>query len=154
MLLAFIMLFTQTQSLFARTINANMPSIDESAFNIDMESLQTAMQDLNKLETYLDQNAGVTYSDLEAVGSELIINVSGSSSPMGMDQDGDDLMGIPPFLWGCVLGWVGLLLVYILTDNDKAQVKKAFTGCLVSTGVSVALYVVYVVWIVSSVDAI
>ena len=152
-LLSVILLVTQTQSLSAKPIYFGLPGgMDESAFYFDQESLNAAMHDLNELESYLDQNEGMTYSELLASGSELILNVSGSSSPLGMDQDKDELFGIPPFLWGCVLGWVGLLLVYILTDNDKELVKKAFTGCLVSTGVSIALYVVYVVWLVSEID--
>lgn len=151
-LLAMIVLVVQTQSLSAKPLTVALPSMNESVFNLDQESLLLAMNELNELESYLDQNAGVTYSDLAAAGSELILNVTNSSAPLGMEEGGDDLLGIPPFLWGCILGWVGLLLVYILTDNDKAQVKKALTGCIVSTGVSIALYVVYVVWIVTEVD--
>jgi hypothetical protein len=150
--LAIIMLLGQSQSLSAKTINASLPSIDESVFNLDKALLNEAMQDLNELEAYLEQNEGLTYSDLTVSGSELILNVSDNSMPFGMEQGDDDLLGIPPFLWGCVLGWVGLLLVYILTDNDKALVKKALTGCLVGTGVSVLLYVVYIAWIVTEVD--
>ena len=151
-LLALIMLTVQTQSLSARPINAGLQSIGESALNLDQESLNAAMQELNALETYLDQNAGVTYNDLAAVGSELILNVSASSSPLGFDQDGENVLGIPPFLWGCVLGWVGLLIVYIATDNDRTQVKKALTGCLIGTGVSVALYAIYAVWLINEVQ--
>lgn len=37
------------------------------------------------------------------------------------------------FWWGCCLGIVGLALVYFITDNDKAEVKNALIGCVVST---------------------
>ncbi len=68
--------------------------------------------------------------------------------PMGMAQNDEAPLGIAPFLWGCVLGWVGLLVVYLVTDGDKAQTKKALTGCLVGTGVEVALYLVlyFAIW--------
>jgi len=147
--MAVVLLFAQTQSLTAKTVDFNIPSVDVSVFSLDEAALDIAMQELNQLENYLSQNEGTSYNDLLLAGSDLIINVSDSSSPMGMMQEGEAPLGIPAFLWGCVLGWVGLLVVYIVTDNDKAQVKKALTGCLVGTGVTIAIYVVYAVWLVS-----
>lgn len=140
--MAIVLLVTQSQILSAKTIEISLPSVDESVFNLDEYALNSSMQELNDLENYLALNEGTTYNDLLTSGSELIANVSDSSSPMGMAQEGEAPLGIPAFLWGCVLGWVGLLVVYLVTDNDKAQVKKALTGCLVSTGVSIVLYIV------------
>jgi cytochrome c biogenesis protein CcdA len=60
---------------------------------------------------------------------------------MGMATDSEPPLGIPSFLWGCILGVVGILLVYILTDGDKAETKKALWGMLVWIGVWVVLYV-------------
>ena len=142
-LLSVIILFVHTQSLSARPGNEGIPSINKSAFDLNEESLNEAMKELNLLEAYLNQNVGVSYKDLAESGSELILNVSNNSSPMGIENGGDDLLGIPPFLWGCILGWLGLLMVYILTDNDKEQVKKALKGCLVGTGVAVAVGAVF-----------
>lgn len=143
-IMAVIILVAQTQSLAAKTVQINLPSVNESVFNLDEDALNSAMQELNELENYLALNEGTSYNDLLASGSELIANVSNSSSPMGMAQEGEAPLGIPAFLWGCVLGWVGLLVVYIVTDNDKAQVKKALIGCLVGTGVWVVVYVVLI----------
>lgn len=150
--MAILVLMVQTQSLSAKNMELGIPDIDEAVFELNEEALSVAMLQLNELDNYLAQNEGTTYADLALADSDLITNVSDTTAPMGMSQGDDDLMGIPAFLWGCVLGWVGLLLVYILTDNDKAQVKKALTGCLVSTAVGVAFYVVYIVWIVTEVD--
>ncbi len=151
-IMAVIVLVAQTQSLTAKTVQINLPSVDESVFNLDEDALNNAMQELNELENYLALNEGTSYDDLLTSGSELIANVSDSSSPMGMAQEGEAPLGIPAFLWGCVLGWVGLLVVYLVTDNDKAQVKKALTGCIVSTLTTAAIYVVYIVWLVDETD--
>lgn len=150
--MAVVLLVAQTQSLAAKTVDFNLPSVNESVFNLDEAALDIAMQELNQLENYLTLNENVSYNDLLLAGSDLITNVSDSSSPMGMMPEGESPLGIPAFLWGCVLGWVGLLVVYLVTDNDKAQVKKALTGCLVGTGVTIAIYVVYVVWLVSETE--
>ena len=49
------------------------------------------------------------------------------------------LQWIASFLWGCAFGWVGLLIVYLVTDNDKEQTKKALWGCL-ANGVAIVVY--------------
>lgn len=140
--LAVLLFFAQTQGLSARSFEMGLPDVDETVFELDETTLNSAMSQLNELEEYLLQHEGTTYNDLALANSDLIINLSDAAAPMGMDQSGEAPLGIPAFFWGCVLGWVGLLVVYIVTDNDKPQVKKAFTGCLVSTAVSIVVYVV------------
>lgn len=152
-LMALILVISQTQALSARTIEVGVPNIDESVFVLDQGALNSAMQELNELESYLEQNQGVTYADLAAAGSNLILNVSDNSNPMGMAGGGDDLLGIPPFLWGCVLGWIGVLVVYLLTDGDKPSVKKAVLGALVTTGVAIVIYVVWAVILTAAAES-
>lgn len=147
--MAILLIVSQTQALSARSIDLSLPSIDESEFVLDQDVLNTAMQELNVLESYLDQNEGITYADLAAVGSNLILNFSESSAPMGMAGPYDDILGIPPFLWGCVLGWIGVLLVYLMSE-DKVLVKKAVIGALVTTGVAVVLYIVAIAGVAAS----
>ena len=143
--MAVVLLFAQSQNLSAKNIEINLPSIDESIFELDESVLSIKMYELNRLDNYIAQNEGVTFDDLKLLDSALIQNVSNSSAPLGLTNESEDPLGIPAFLWGCFLGWVGILLVYMITDNDKAQVKKALTGCLVAGGVYVVIGVVYFV---------
>lgn len=148
LILAFTMLAAQTHSLSAKTITTNSPDLEESAFVLDQATLDLAFSELDDLESFLAQNEGVTYADLLATGSDLIANISDITAPMGQGAASDEpLLGIPAFWWGCVLGWVGLLLVYVLTDKDREQTRKALTGCLISTGVGVVLSGIYYFWI-------
>lgn len=140
-LMAMVLLFTQTQSLSARPAELALPSIDQSVLLLDEETLNEAMAELNELDEYLNDNEGVTFADLESSGSELILNVDNSSAPLGVDQENEPPLGIPSFLWGCILGVVGILIVYIITDGDKDETKKALWGMLVWIGVWVVLYV-------------
>jgi len=139
--MAMVLLFTQTQSLSARPAELALPSIDQSVLLLDEETLNEAMAELNELDEYLNDNEGVTFADLESSGSELILNVDNSSAPLGVDQENEPPLGIPSFLWGCILGVVGILIVYIITDGDKDETKKALWGMLVWIGVWVVLYV-------------
>jgi len=145
--MAIVLLFAQIQNLSANNIEIIFASNDESIFELDENVLSVAMYELNRLENCIIQNEGLYYEDLKLLNSALIENVSNSSAPMGFTTESEDPLGIPAFLWGCFLGWVGILLVYMITDNDKAQVKKALTGCLVAGGVYVVIGVVYVVFV-------
>jgi len=136
-----LMLFTQTLSLSARPSVAVMPSVDESALMLDEAALNEAMAELNELDQFLSENESVTFADLEASGSDLILNVDNSTSPLGMDQENEPPLGIPSFLWGCILGILGILLVYILTDGDKSETRKALWGMLIWVGVVIILNV-------------
>lgn len=146
--LTLVFLTAQSFSLSAGTIMSPSHSLDESVFGYDQNALESAFFELDELDNYLEQNEGLTYNDLQAAGNVLIAGISDISAPLGLPDGDDELpLGIPAFWWGCILGWVGLLVVYLVTDKDKEQTKKALTGCLISTGVSVAISVVYWVWI-------
>ncbi len=140
-MMALLMLVTQTQSLSAKGLGLEISSIDESVLVLDEEALDMAMLELNELDEYVTQNDGVTYDDMIASGSELIMNVDATSAPLGLDGSEEPPLGIPSFLWGCILGVVGILLVYILTDGDGDETKKALWGMLVWVGVWIILYV-------------
>ncbi|MGM0666986.1 MAG: hypothetical protein ACQETA_06665 [Bacteroidota bacterium] len=141
--LSLVLLSAQTHVLSAATINTGLPGMEESEFVLDENQLDQALGELYELDSYLSMNEGVTYADLEAMNSDLIAGISDITAPLGIAQGGDPLMGIPAFWWGCILGWVGWLLVYVLTDQDSALTKRAFTGCLISSGAGVVLSVLY-----------
>lgn len=111
-------------------------------FFLDYPSEAAQFNDLNTLEAYLQVNEGVTYMDLLATESSLISNITNSSHLLGAINEPP--LGIPSFVWGCILGWVGILIVYFVSE-DKDETKKALYGCLVST---VGAIVVYVIWVV------
>ncbi len=144
-IMAFTLLFAQTTSLSAM-VSIPLPSVDESVLVLDETALDAAMMELNELDEYLSANEGVTFADLESSGSELIVNMDNSTSPLGMDSASEPPLGIPSFLWGCVFTLVGVLLVYVLTDGDKDETRKALWGMLVSFGVYVIFYVGVYSW--------
>ncbi len=81
--MALVLLIAQQQIVSAKTIKAELPSLDESVFDLNEDALDAAMQELNELDNYLGQNQGMTFDDLQASGSELISNVSNSVVPNG-----------------------------------------------------------------------
>jgi hypothetical protein len=141
--LAITLLASQSFSAYAGNA-ASVVTFDESVFSFDEELLFAELEELNELNAFVETNEGITYSELENESSLLLTNIENSAAPMGMAEGGEPPLGIPSFLWGCVFGVVGLVIVYIMTENDMDETKKALWGCVASTAVGVVLYMV--VW--------
>lgn len=124
-------------------------------FNLDYNSVKAEFSELNQLGEMVMANESLTYSQLLATNGNLISEmnlVSEGAIPQGGEKN--PVLGIPSFLWGCGLGVVGMLVVYIVSDKDKVETKKAMWGCLTWTGISVVATVVYYVAIVGAVSTI
>ena len=146
--MAITLLVVQTKTLSAKVIEPGIPSIDESVFELDLDHLNYVMQELNELELYLEKHTGTSYADLLTTDIKFVNQISNSSAPMGVDPETGPPLGIPSFLWGCVFGVVGILIVFMITDNNKVQVKKAFTGCIFYGATIAAIYLVYFLWLI------
>ncbi|NLA49903.1 MAG: hypothetical protein GX876_10645 [Bacteroidales bacterium] len=146
-LMSVVVLIAQSYSLSARTIPVEFMGLEESVFIPDLESVDLAIAELNELDEYLDLNPGVSYAELQAAGSVLIKDIADMVAPFGQSEEGndEDPLGIPAFWWGCFLGIIGVLLVYIFTDNNKDQTKMAFKGFLVTLVSSLAASVVILI---------
>ncbi len=96
---------------------------------MDEKSIDAEFEQLNKIEQYVKTNKGVTADDVKntelAKDLKLDTNVTAAVAPEELP------LGIPAFWWGCVLGVIGVILVYVLTDKDKEQTKKALIGALI-----------------------
>jgi hypothetical protein len=116
-------------------------AIAAEPINFDAQNIDAEFEQLNKIEKFVQNNEGTTLDNLKSQNSELLTDISIEADSASVVASSDLPAGIPAFWWGCVLSWVGLILVYVLTDKDSAQTKKALIGCLVGTGVSVIFYV-------------
>ncbi len=104
-----------------------------------------AFADISTLDQYLQTNEDKTYSDLELEDSSMLAGVSSTTTlPLSSSQSDELALGIPSFLWGCVFGIIGVVVVYLMTDENKEQTKKAVYGCVASTVVGIVFYVVVI----------
>jgi hypothetical protein len=121
------------------TIFAN----DADLFKLDYNAVQAEFTQLNQLATMVTSNSDLTYSALMLADGNLVTSlrlVPESALPQG---EKNPVLGIPSFLWGCGLGVVGLLVVYIVSDKDKVETKKAMWGCITSTAVIVVIDIIW-----------
>jgi hypothetical protein len=108
-------------------------------FNYDSKKVNAEFSQLNKAEEMVSTNSNVTVEEVQAA-TNVDLDTATVSAPAG-----ELPAGIPAFWWGFCLGWIGLIVVYVVTDNDKDEVKKALKGCVISAVVGVVVYVVFFV---------
>lgn len=114
------------------TETTTAPAVTESqAMTFNEQSVNAEFEKLNKLEQYVAAHEGVTIEDVKE--TELTENLNLDTNVTNAVVAGDLPLGIPAFWWGCVLGLLGVLAVYLITDKDKEQTKKALYGCLAWT---------------------
>ena len=109
---------------------ASVQSFGAGSFDFDQQSVDQEFQKFNEIEELVAGNPDLTYQSLQESYPELTADLS---SENGVSQTAGDMPILGPFWWGCILGIIGLLLVYVITDNDKAQLKSALVGCVVGT---------------------
>ncbi len=113
-------------TLFSLSIFANEP------LDSNIELVQDEFMSLNNLERFINSNPGVTLEGMKSI-------VSLKDDLQIIDTENQQVIFakempiVSSFWWGCCLGIVGLLLVYIMTDNDQLQIKPAFWGCVIAT---------------------
>ncbi|MBI2968443.1 MAG: hypothetical protein HYY40_11625 [Bacteroidetes bacterium] len=121
-------------------------------FSMDEEQINARFDRLNNLENYVNAHEGVTLDQLQSENNPAVSDLNLTDGTTGIISaiSGEPPLGIPSFLWGCILGWIGILVVYLVTDGDKTESKKALWGCIASTVGYVVFYIIYVVLIVAS----
>jgi hypothetical protein len=137
------------------TLTGRVMASDAELFKVDDQKINSEFADLNKLENYVNANEGVTLEEVQANNVNVLDGLNENpESFQGMGSTlrggGDSPLGIPPFVWGCVLGWVGILIVYFVAE-DREMTKKAFYGCLVGGLVGGVIYVIYFFLVLSSI---
>jgi len=100
-------------------------------FSYNQEAVELEMAGLTSLENFVLENPGVSLSDMIASENELVTGMTHSGSFYGFDMMNDKALGIGGFLWGCCLGPIGVLVVWLVAD-DPAETKKSMIGCVVN----------------------
>jgi hypothetical protein len=131
-LLALILFSTQLFA-YSGTINmANSANATEAVTSFDEAEIYGAFEEINELVAMLEGDADITYSGLEAENSDLLVNLSSTSSVAMTATSSDGPPIISAFWWGCLLSWVGMLIVGVTTGFDGYHIRKSGWGCLLS----------------------
>lgn len=138
--LAILLFNMQTFAFSLKTSTAITKSDIQSVAEFDDSEIYDAFAEISELDQYLAVNDSKSYTDVNQEDSALLNGISSTTS-LPFSASADELaLGIPSFLWGCVFGIVGVLVVYLMTDENKDQTKKAVYGCIASSVVGLVLY--------------
>lgn len=128
--LAILMFSSQAVAYTNSATAINTDSEIDAVVDFDEASIYNAFDEVDELLATLENNSDITYSELEAKGSEMIANVSSSAAVAMSSSNYDSPPFISAFLWGCIFNLAGVLIVGITTDFDNEQLKKSAWGCL------------------------
>ena len=100
---------------------------------LEKEDLSTEFRKLNKVEAIVLANPDLSVDSLVKEQPQLMKDLGIDNNAKSNIGDHDDPMrpaGFPAFWWGFCLGVWGILIVYLITDNDKAAINKTVRGCI------------------------
>jgi len=112
---------------------------DADLFKLDYNAVHSEFAQLNQLATMITSNSELTYSNLMLTNSNLVASLRLVPESALPDGGNNPVLGIPSFLWGCAFGVVGMAVVYIVSNQDMVETKKALWGCIAWTAVVVVL---------------
>jgi hypothetical protein len=112
-------------------------------FSYDKDKINAEMTQLTALEDMVSQSQDLTYDDLLAANNPLVADLNMGYDAM-LAAMGANMPVLPAFWWGCILGPVGILLVYVI-EEDRDQTMSALWGCVIGYGASAVIYTV--LWI-------
>jgi hypothetical protein len=126
---------------------ANNAPTSNNPLNDNLSAMEQSFGNLNALEQEVEAR-NVTYNELAAENSALLNAVNDNqdlgNALLGAGGKGDDqALGIPGFLWGFCLLLIGVLVVALVLDNERAkktQIRKALIGCAVGVGAWVVFW--------------
>lgn len=142
----------QTFAFSLKTSSPISKSEIQSVVEFDESEVYAAFAGITDLDQYLALNIGKTYSEVSQDNNALLTGVSSTTSLPLSVSPGELALGIPSWIWGCSFGIIGVLIVYLVTE-DKDQMKKALYGCIAGTVVGVAVYVVIIAGLIGATAA-
>ncbi len=108
-------------------------------FSYDVQKVKALFVNADALDHFVEMNRDINL--LEKINPAIANWKNNASESINLfDKGPEKLMGIPPFWWGFFLNWVGVLLVYLLTDHNKEYTRDALIGFLVGTVIYVGFY--------------
>lgn len=127
-------------TLIAITLSFSTRAENDS-FSYNSEEVNTHLGPLLKLEQLHKKFPDKTLEEL--ITDNELSNYSFTNASKLQNGISEPMPILPAFWWGCLLGWVGILVVFLVTQ-DSLQTQNALWGCIVSALFSCTLYAIIV----------
>ena len=103
---------------------------------------------LNKLESIVNNNPNFTVDSVIKEQPQLLKELGiekDTKSSVSNTEDPMNPAGFPAFWWGFCLGVWGIIIVYLITDNDKSAINKTVKGCITASAIYLGVYAIVVI---------
>jgi hypothetical protein len=117
--------------------------IADNDFSYDAKQVEKTFSKLDKLEQMHFAQPSASLDELTSNSEFEGVSISAGTINMVVRDDAPPVL--PAFWWGCILGAIGILIVYLITES-REQTTKAVYGCL-AWGVFIALWWVFAVFV-------
>lgn len=124
--------------LLGGMLKASVPgTVPSNPFQDDLSQVDVLFSDMTELEKVVEASHS-TYSELAASNNPLLNSVTSEKDISafflyGMEPDNGWMPGLPGFLLGFFLGWIGVLIAYVVFEGEarKKETRAAWIGCMV-----------------------
>lgn len=112
-------------------------SANHDSFSYHADEVNTHLEPLLKLESLHKSFPDKTFQEL--IEENDLDSYSYTNASNLQNRFSEPMPIIPAFWWGCILGWVGILVVFLVTQ-DSSQTQSALWGCIVGTLLGCVFY--------------
>lgn len=118
------------------------PAATTHAFSVDETQANAALSELDALEQHVLNNSGTTLEDVQATRPDLTehLQLSETASVLSPNNTNTSIAGIPPFFWGFLLSFIGVLIVHF-TNRDVLDTQMAIYGALTALGMVIFYFI-------------
>ena len=126
------------------TIHAN----PDDLFSYNSDKVAEELSLLEEIENWVTAHPEISLADLQSANPDLLngLTMSCDISDTFNNYDNGYPLGIPPFIWGCCFGIIGVAIVYAEAE-DSSETRSALIGCAISSLLGVGIIIVYYVLI-------
>ena len=121
-----VVFFLVSHNVMAKTI---------ALFSYNPEHVESALLNATVLDNYVTSKH--VSADQLNTENPLLINFKADDNLPALSSDSP--LGIPGFCWGFVFGVLGILIVYLVSE-DKHETQNALMGCVISYVLGIGCY--------------
>ena len=136
-----VVLMMSCFSLFANSTIGKILVNEEEVIDFDENEIYSAFDKIDDAVQYISSNDKICFENLEAEDFYTPNIIKSTTAFTNLQSPRMTQSTFNSFLWGCLFGPVGIIVVTLSTDKNKDEIIKSIKGCVTLTGCLAISYV-------------